>query len=80
MIRNIKVFILLMKKVKVSHSLIAVGAVRVRVPLYSGHSKCNVEPIPLLVLPCHSLIRKRYPFTAGLIERVFQSLHGKAQP
>ena len=27
-----------LKKVKVSHSLIAVGAVRVRVPLYLGHS------------------------------------------
>ena len=26
------------KKVKVSHSLIAVGAVGVRVPLYLGHS------------------------------------------
>ena len=26
------------KKVKVSHSLIAVGAVEVRVPLYLGHS------------------------------------------
>ena len=27
-----------LKKVKVSHSLIAVGAVGVRVPLYLGHS------------------------------------------
>ena len=26
------------KKVKVSHSLIAIGAVGVRVPLYLGHS------------------------------------------
>ena len=30
--------VLVKKKVKVSHSLIAVGAVGVRVPLYLGHS------------------------------------------
>ena len=30
--------LLLVKKVKVSHSLLAVGAVVVRVPLYLGHS------------------------------------------
>ena len=29
---------MIMVKVKVSHSLIAVGAVGVRVPLYLGHS------------------------------------------
>ena len=31
-------FKVMVKKVKVSHSLIAVGAVGVRVPLYLGHS------------------------------------------
>ena len=31
-------YLFLIKKVKVSHSLIAVGAVGVRVPLYLGHS------------------------------------------
>ena len=45
-------------KEKVSHSLIAVGAVGLRVPLHLGHSKRNVEPIPLLSLPYPSLIRK----------------------
>ena len=67
-------------KVKVSHSLIAVGAVGVRVPLYLGHSWWKAEPIPLLSLPYPSLIRKRYPFSAGLTERVFQSPHGAAEP
>ena len=32
------VYCIKVKKVKVSHSLIAVGAVGVRVPLYLGHS------------------------------------------
>ena len=68
------------KKVKVSHSLIAVGAVGVRVPLYLGHSWWKAEPIPLLSLPYPSLIRKRYPFSAGLTKRVFQSPHGAAEP
>ena len=68
------------KKVKVSHSLLAIGAVGVRVPLYLGHSWWKAELIPLLSLPYPSLIRKRYPFTAGLTERVFQSPHGEAEP
>ena len=34
-----------LKKVKVSHSLTAVGAVGVGVGLYLGHSKCKVKPI-----------------------------------
>ena len=67
-------------KVKVSHSPIAVGAVGARVPLYLGHSWWKVEPILLLSLPYPSLIQKRYPFTAGLTERVFQSPHSEAQP
>ena len=67
-------------KLKVSYSVIAVWAVGVRVPLYVGHSWWKAEPIPLLLLPYPSLIRKRYPFTAGLTERVFQSSHGEAQP
>ena len=36
--------------VNVSHSLIAVRAVGVRVPLFLVHSKRKVEPIPLLLL------------------------------
>ena len=44
----------------------------VRVPLYHGHSQRKAEPIPLLLLPYFSLIRKSYPFTAGLTEQVFQ--------
>ena len=52
----------------------------VRVPLYLGHSWWKAEPIPLLSLPYPSLIRKRYPFSAGLTERVFQSPHGVAEP
>ena len=32
------IIIIIVKKVKVSHSLIAVGAVGVRVPLYLGHT------------------------------------------
>ena len=59
----------LIKKVKVSHSLIAVGAVGVRVPLYLGHSWWKAEPIPLLSLPYPSLIRKRYPFSAEFSSR-----------
>ena len=66
-------------KVKVSHSLIAVGAVGVRVPLYLGHSWWKAEHIPFLSLPYPSLIRKRYPLSAGLTERVFQSPHGAAE-
>ena len=74
---NVKIMV---KKVKVFHSLIAVGAVVVSVPLYLGHSWWKAEPIPLLSLPYPSLIRKRYPFTAGLIERVFQSSQRESQP
>ena len=40
--------------------------------------KGGAHPSPSLPNP--SLIRKRYPFTAGLTERVFQSSHGTAQP
>ena len=67
-------------KVKVSHSLIAVGGVGVRVPLYLGHSWWKAEPIPLLSLSYPSLIRKRYPFSAGLTDRVFQSMQCAAEP
>ena len=38
------------QKVKVSHSLRAIGAVGVRIPMYLGHS-------PLRSLPYHCLIR-----------------------
>ena len=37
-LKHIRVGVPIFKKVKVSHSLIAVGAVGVRVPLYLGHS------------------------------------------
>ena len=63
-----------MVKVKVSHSLIVVGAVGVRVPLYLGIADENASPFAALSFPDS----KRYPFTAGLTE-VFQLLHGKAQ-
>ena len=56
--------------VKVSNSLIAVGAVEVRVPLYLGLSKWNAEPSLSFNCPFPSLIQKRYPFTAGLTKRV----------
>ena len=52
----------------------------VRVQLYLGHSWWKAEPILLLSLPYPFLIRKRYPFSAGLTERVFQSPHGAAEP
>ena len=54
-----------------SHSLIAIE--EVRVPLYHGHSEWKAELIRLVSLPYPSLIQKRYPFTAGLTERVLQS-------
>ena len=38
------------------------------------------QGIPLLSLLYASLIRKRYPFTALLTDRVYLSSHGKAQP
>ena len=34
------------------------------------------EAITVLPLPCPSLVRNRFLFTAGLTERVFQSLDG----
>ena len=66
---------LMVKKVKVSHSLIAVGAVGVRVPLYFGHSWGKAEPIPLLSLPYPSLIWKRNQFTARVDRDTFSSRH-----
>ena len=75
-----KQIIVIIKKVKVTHSILAEGAVGVRVPLYLWHSSRKAETIPLLLLPYPSLIQKRYPFTAGLTERVFQSPHGEAEP
>ena len=58
-------------KIKVFQSLIAVL-----------ESRCilGAEPIPLHSLPYPSLVRKGYPFTAGLTDRVFQSSHGEAHP
>ena len=35
--------------------------------------------MPLLSLPAPSLIRTKYPFTAGSTERVFQLSHGEAR-
>ena len=61
------------KKVKVSHRLVAIFAVGVRGQLYLGFSICKAEPIPLLLLSYPSLIQKRYPFTVGFSESVFQS-------
>ena len=39
----------------------------------------GAHPSPFAALAA-SLIRTRYPFTAGLTERVFPSPHGEAQP
>ena len=54
------------KKVKVPCSLIAVGLVGAKGPLYLKHNWMKVEPIPLLSLPYPSLIQKVYLSTAGL--------------
>ena len=62
------------KKGKGPRSLVAVSRVAVRVHcVMLGHSIC-----PDLSFCClySSLIRKRYPFTAGLTERVFQPRDG----
>ena len=37
--------------IKVSHSLTAVGAVGVRVPLYLGHSRAHPSPFAVLSVP-----------------------------
>ena len=64
--------------IKVSHSLIAVGAVGVRVPLYLGHSGWKVEPnTPFAAL---SFLYMKKVFIYCWIDRVFQSSPGKAQP
>ena len=51
--------------VKISHRLVATGAVGVRGPLYLWHGIGNGEPIPLPLLPYPSLVPNRYPLTAG---------------
>ena len=55
------------------HSLIVVGAVGVRVPLYPGHigaaDESGAHPSPFAALSLY-LIRKRYPFAVGLAERI----------
>ena len=63
--------------VKVTNSLIAIGAVGVRDSLSWAQLMKGREPIPLLLLPYASLIHMRYPVTAGLTERVFQLLDGE---
>ena len=67
-------------KIKVSHKLIAIGAVGFRIRLHLGHNKWKAEPIPLFPLPYPSLIGRRYPLTARLTDRVFQFSHGENQP
>ena len=66
-------------KVKVSHSLLAVGAVGVSQTV-SWAQLMKGGAHPSLLLPYPSLIRKRYPFTAGLTETVFQLPHGATEP
>ena len=61
-----------LKKVKVSHSLITIGAVWGRVPRYLGHSKLRAEPIPLLSLPYPSLIQKNLPIFCRVDRESFQ--------
>ena len=44
--------------------------------MYLGHSKGGAHPFPFDVFSFYDL--KRYPFTTGLTERVFQSADGEA--
>ena len=62
----------------VSHSLIAEGAVRVRVPLYLGLSWWKAHPSPFAALAFPN--SKKVPIYCWLTERVFQLPHGEAQP
>ena len=62
------------KKGKGTRSLVAVSGVAVRVqPVMLGHS---IGPDFSFRCLYSSLIRKRYPFTAGSIDRVFQPRNG----
>ena len=60
-------------KVKVSHIRIAVGAVGLESHCILGSADERPSASLSFSLPYPSLIRKRYPFTIGLSERVFQS-------
>ena len=53
---------------------VAVGAMGLESHCIMGTAKKKkkAEPIPFLSLPYFSLIRKSYPFTAGLTKKVFQ--------
>lgn len=59
------IFGLWLKKVKLSHCLIAEGAVEVGDTLYHGHSILKAEPIPLLSPPYPPLFRKRCSLLLG---------------
>ena len=64
---------------KVSYSLIAVGAVGLESHLsWAQLMKGIAHPSPFAALLFHD--SKMYSFNAGLIERVFQSSHGDAKP
>ena len=63
-------------KGKVSHGLVAIGAVKIRGTLYPGHSIRKAKPIPLLLLHCPILSRKMCPFSAGMTQIVFHSPAG----
>ena len=56
------------KRVKVSHSLVAIRSVGVIDQLCLSHSIWQAEPIPLLLLPYPFLIRKRYHLRGSGIE------------
>ena len=67
------------KKVKVSHSLIAVGAVGVKSPTVSlaqqMRGRAHLSPFAALAFP----ISKKVSIYSVLTERDFQSSHGEAQ-
>ena len=58
-------------KVKVSHSLIAVGAVGLESHRIKGTAKERRSQSRSFRCLIFSLIQKSYPFTAGLTEKVF---------
>ena len=68
-------------QVKVFHSLLAVGAMDVKVPTISWAQlmKDGAHPSPFAALSFPNS-KKVYPFSAGLTERVFQSPHGEVEP
>ena len=70
--KSLKKRICLCKKGKDSHSLVAVAAVAVRVHHVLGTAYERGSPSLSFCCFYPSLIRKRYPFTAGSTDEAFQ--------